>query len=423
MIGKPINELQDIISFDTLQEIIQQVYAVTGMRTVIANYLGEIYEELQTGEEYDPCSEVRASGLMEMCDRSDAFAGLEAARQGKPLIYRCHCGAAEAVSPIIVNGQYFGSILTGQSLLPEEEMEGLIQFVPPVENMTSKQQKVCDELPSKLIRNTLERLHAVSQLLYIITNYIAEIGFNASIQNQVNEYVIQLQKEKLLNARLERDMVTTHLSNMQSQMHPHFFFNALNTINQTAILEGAIETPKLILTLSGILRRSVDFGKKPGQLRDEVEHIKSYLTIAKCSLEDRLTVQCEVDDSCLDVAIPAFTLLPFVENAVKHGLENKVEGGLLVLSIQKLDDMLHIDINDNGNGMDSETLRKILSHKSTDYLPNTNSSTGIYNSIQILSHFFGEAFSWTCESKPGLGTRFHLRIPYQTDDSQIKPGI
>ena len=69
---------------------------------------------------------------------------------------------------------------------------------------------------------------------------------------------MSLLQERSINAELERNIANAQVRNMQAQMHPHFLFNALNTINQTAILEGSTETPKLIRALSGIMRRTLD---------------------------------------------------------------------------------------------------------------------------------------------------------------------
>lgn len=194
----------------------------------------------------------------------------EAARLGKPILYLCHLGAAEAVSPIIVNSQYYGSILTGHSLLPPEEMAQLPQFVTNNMKLTPHQKLLCDELPSKLVPNTLKRLQAIAQLLFIVTNYIAEIGYRTITQKKIDEYEMSLLQERSINAELERNIANAQVRNMQAQMHPHFLFNALNTINQTAILEGSTETPKLIRALSGIMRRTLDSSEKPETLGDRV---------------------------------------------------------------------------------------------------------------------------------------------------------
>lgn len=411
---KTMYSLFDIIPYETLRDILKQVYNVTNMRTVVSNYKGELLEGFEVEGEYNPCKEVRVGELGNWCDRSDAFAGLEAARLGRPIIYLCHRGAAEACSPIIVNGQYFGSILAGQSVLPEHEMAQLEQYIHSDRLLTSEEQCVCDKLPSMLVNNTRKRMEAVAQLLFIITNYIAEIGHRNITQRQMDEYEINLLKERTINADLERNIATVKLSNMQAQMKPHFLFNALNIINQTAMLEGAAETPKLIYALSDIMRRTLKINDGQNTLEEEIGQIKNYLYIAEVSLQDRLTVEWDVDEACLDAELPAFTLQPLVENAICHGLEQLDKGGTLRFIVKKRHGIVNITISDTGVGMNAETLQSILLLKVNGASYDKSfCSIGINNAMRILSDYFGPVFSWALESAPGQGTLFSLRIPYR----------
>lgn len=224
---------------------------------------------------------------------------------------------------------------------------------------------------------------------------------------------MSLLRERSINAEPERNNANAQVRNMQPQMHPHFLFNALNTINQTAILEGSTETPKLMRALSGIMRRTLDQNDKPETLGEELDQIKNYPYIAQTSIGDRLKLECKVDESCLDAVLPAFTIQPLVENAIIHGPGRKPEGGTLSISGQKLHGLLHISICDTGCGMDEQTLQAIQSLKANGYAANGSASIGIRNSMQILSAFFGPSFNWFVDSTPEKGTLFHLRVPYR----------
>ncbi len=413
MTGKTPYTLEDLVPFDTFREIIKRVHDVTGLRTVVTDYRGVLYDGFEVEGEYDPCHEIRFSELGEMCDRSDAYAGLEAARLGKPIIYRCHLGAAEAVSPIIVSGHHYGSVLTGHSLLPPEEMESLPQFIKCTSPLTAHQQVLCRQLPAKLVPNTLQRLQAIANLLFLVTNYIAEIGYRSITQKKISEYENSLLRERNINAELERNIANAQVLNIRAQMHPHFLFNALNTINQTAILEGGTETPKLIRALSSIMRRSLSLNDETDTLNDELTQIKNYLYIAQISTGERLKLEWDVDHSCLDASCPAFTIQPLVENAVMHGITQKVEGGTVSIVIKKCNEMLHISICDTGCGMDEETLKALQELKSNQYVTTNTASIGIRNSMQILNTVFGDSFDWFVESTLGQGTQFHLQFPYR----------
>lgn len=415
MTGKTPYTLEELVPFDTFREIIKRVHDVTGLRTVVTDYRGVLYDGFEVEGEYDPCHDIRFSELGEMCAQSDAYAGLEAARLGRPIIYLCHLGAAEAVSPIIVSGHYYGSVLTGHSLLPPEEMASLPQFVKCSSCMTAKQKLLCEQLPSKLVPNTLSRLQAIANLLFLVTNYIAEIGYRSITQKKISEYETSLLRERNINADLERNIANAKMRNIQAQMHPHFLFNALNTINQTAILEGGVETPKLIQALSSIMRRTLAINDETSTLEDELSQIRNYLYIAQVSTGDRLKVVWDVDDSCLDAACPPFTIQPLVENSVVHGLDPKIEGGTISISIKKFRGMLQINICDTGCGMDLETLQSLQALKANGYtMPDSStSSIGIRNSMQILNSVFGSSFDWLIDSSPQTGTQFYLHFPYR----------
>lgn len=234
-------------------------------------------------------------------------------------------------------------------------------------------------------------------------------------KKKISEYETSLLRERNINADLERNIANAKMRNIQAQMHPHFLFNALNTINQTAILEGGVETPKLIQALSSIMRRTLAINDETSTLEDELSQIRNYLYIAQVSTGDRLKVVWDVDDSCLDAACPPFTIQPLVENSVVHGLDPKIEGGTISISIKKFRGMLQINICDTGCGMDLETLQSLQALKANGYtMPDSStSSIGIRNSMQILNSVFGSSFDWLIDSSPQTGTQFYLHFPYR----------
>ena len=416
MSEKTTIRLQDVIPFDKLRDMMFDLGTITGLRVTTANYKGELIEELENPYMSNSCSTIRDSCLGCMCAKSDAYAGLEAARQGRPLTYRCHMGAAEAAAPIIVNGQYMGCLLAGQALLPEDEMAQLDQIVKPLEDTTTLPPELREAYRThreKLRPYTLEKLEAASRLMFNITNYIAEMSYNSLIQKQLDEYEINLLRAKNLNVELERNLAMTKLKNMQAQMNPHFLFNALHTISQQAILEGAEETPTLIAALSDILRKTIKSTNQITTLKDEVNYIKSYLHIMQVTLRERLEVVYDVDEACLDAQLPILTVQPLVENAVTHGIELKPNGGRITLSIHLAAGRVSITVSDTGMGMGRDILEQIRALKDPAASMKQDTSIGIKNGLRILGEYFNPNFRWNVDSVQGSGTTFTLRIPYQ----------
>lgn len=412
---EPKFDLTDIIPYDTLRDIIYDLSKLTDVKVILADYKGKMLIE-------DPsvvfrCKEIRNSPCVgHLCDKSDAFAGLEAARLGKPLIYKCHMGAAEAVSPIIINGQYVGSILAGQAILPDKDMNSLEYIINPLKNiniLTPEMQEVYKNHRKNLIPLTLEQLETISHLLFTVTNYIGEISYNNIMQKKLADYKLKLMKERNRNSELDRDLANMKLKSIQAQMNPHFLFNALNTISQQAILEEADETARLITSLSNILRKTIKHSEDIITLEDELSYIKDYLHIMKVSLCDRLQINYDIDTDYLDAQIPILTLQPYVENAIIHGIEHRSKGGILSFSMHRYHGRIIIVIDDNGVGMDKDVLSDIKAYKYERDFKNSNKSLGIKNSLFILNEFFTPFFNWDVESSSTAGTRFTLKIPYQ----------
>ena len=249
--------------------------------------------------------------------------------------------------------------------------------------------------------------------MFNITNYIAEMSYNSLIQKQLDEYEINLLRAKNLNVELERNLAMTKLKNMQAQMNPHFLFNALNTISQQAILEGAEETPTLIAALSDILRKTIKSTNQITTLKDEVNYIKSYLHIMQVTLRERLEVVYDVDEACLDAQLPILTVQPLVENAVTYGIELKPNGGRITLSIHLAAGRVNITVSDTGMGMGRDILEQIRALKDPAASMKQDTSIGIKNGLRILGEYFNPNFRWNVDSVQGSGTTFTLRIPYQ----------
>ncbi|TEB05415.1 Sensor histidine kinase YehU [Pelotomaculum schinkii] len=408
-----IFQLSDIISFDTMQEILSHLSNVTGLTTLLSDNKGIALFDDEVN--FNPlCRRLRNSPAGHLCEKSDAYAGLEAARSGKPFIYRCHMGAVEAAVPIIVCGNYLGIILTGQARLDKQDMDKLEQIVKPDTNLKYLQpdlQELYDRHYQSLTLVSLKKFLSYAHLLFVIANYIAEIGYRNIIQKQLSEYEVNLLQEKNNNSELEKGLALLKLKNMQAQMNPHFLFNTLNTINQQAILEGAVETPKIIHALSAILRKTLKTSNQILTIEEELNYIKNYLYIKEFVIRGRVQIELHVDESCLDGQLPIFTIQPLVDNALTHGLEPKEEGGNLSISFVRENDTVTIQIEDTGLGMPHEVLKEILLLKSSEHTKTV--SIGINNVIRILNDYFGASFSWDLKSIHGEGTKFTLRIPYQ----------
>jgi hypothetical protein len=208
--------------------------------------------------------------------------------------------------------------------------------------------------------------------------------------------VILEQVERFRNLEMQRLVSQAELRALQSQINPHFLFNALNTL-YGIIPRDASGARKTVLNLAEIFRYFLQSERSFIQLSEELEIVKAYLEIERLRLGPRLEVRIDVDDAALPVLIPILSIQPLVENAIKHGLASKPGPGLLGLRATILDDELRIAVEDNGLGLNAST-------------DNSGSGVGLANVKRRLQLCFGPDADILIDSSSD-GTKVQFAIP------------
>ena len=147
---------------------------------------------------------------------------------------------------------------------------------------------------------------------------------------------------------------TSELRALQSQIHPHFLFNALNTLYGIIPREakGARET---VLNLADIFRYFLETGKSFLPLEEELHIVRAYLEVERLRLGEKLRIEIDVEPEALAVPIPILSIQPLVENAVKHGISPQARGGLLRLEARlEAHGALRITVRDTGAGFPTQ---------------------------------------------------------------------
>lgn len=128
-------------------------------------------------------------------------------------------------------------------------------------------------------------------------------------------------EERQRSLMLERTHLETRLSFLESQINPHFLFNALNTVASLIVLDRSTDARIAVVHLGHLLRRSLNGEGSPlASLADEIEAARAYLTIEKLRFTDRLRVDWDIEAGLNDVTLPRFSLQSLIENVVKHGV-------------------------------------------------------------------------------------------------------
>ena len=185
-------------------------------------------------------------------------------------------------------------------------------------------------------------------------------------------------KQEVSNLELTASNRESELKNLRSQLNPHFLFNSLNSIRALVDIEPA-KAKTSITTLSNLLRQSLMMGKENMvTVEQELDMVRNYLDLEKIRFEERLQVQWEIDDTLLSKEIPPFSVQMMAENAVKHGISNRKEGGEVIVSTLQIEGGFTLQIVNSGELGTSVDL-----------------GVGIQNIKQRLKLQFGERAEYT----------------------------
>lgn len=190
-----------------------------------------------------------------------------------------------------------------------------------------------------------------------------------NINRTLGEGIARLLSNQILYGRFEQQqnlLTQAELKLLQAQVNPHFLFNALNTIG-AIIRRDPPMARTLLQQLSQFLRINLKRTAGLVTLGDELEHIEAYLTIEKARFIDKLEVDIAIPESLLTIRVPAFTLQPIIENAVKHGTSHLIDTGRIRVEGRRTDDRLILEVTDNAGlyqpAEESDGLGMNLVHK------------------------------------------------------------
>jgi two-component system LytT family sensor kinase len=206
-------------------------------------------------------------------------------------------------------------------------------------------------------------------------------------------------------------VVKSRLDALANQINPHFLFNTLNSIS-SLIRTNPAKARTMVIKLSHILRKLLQGHENFISLREELEFIDNYLDIEVIRFgKEKLRIEKEVDPETLNCLIPSMILQPIIENSIKHGISPRIEGGVIKIRSNRVQDRLSIEVEDNGVGIPEEAISKIY-----------HSGIGISNILERLKVVYHSDYIFTVRSFPGHGTFTHIQVPVQESTAREKAG-
>ena len=220
----------------------------------------------------------------------------------------------------------------------------------------------------------------------------------------------------LLNAKIleQENLKKAELRTLQAQINPHFLYNTLDTIVWMAEAKKTDQVIEIVRALSSFFRIALSKGRDWISLRQELEHVQSYLTIQKMRYRDILDYKLDIDESLLDSTILKLTLQPLVENALYHGIKTKRTGGEIVVSARRGEnDRVVLEVRDDGVGFTPYKLSQIREMLSgtTDGFSLNGGGFGLENVNKRIKLYYGAQYGLAIESHYRGGTQVTVTIP------------
>jgi len=258
--------------------------------------------------------------------------------------------------------------------------------------------------------NQLSQTRFLWSILYSF-DYCTILYWVVVLASYLVEYYRRYHKGLLDSARLNAELAQAQLRWLKSRLHPHFLFNALNTIS-ALVHEDPRAAERMIARLSELLRLSLrDGAVQEVPLLQEIEYLNMYLDIERTRFEDRLTVEFNIEAGLDDALVPCLVLQPLAENAVRHGIGARAGRGIIVISASRHGARLSLSVRDNGVGLRSNAVEP------------EREGVGLSTVRGRLDTLYGRNQSLVLRNLPEGGVEARMSLPYSTASTSTQEVI
>lgn len=228
----------------------------------------------------------------------------------------------------------------------------------------------------------------------------------------VNKRMYTIVEQSEINQiELEKETNRAKLLALQSQVNPHFMFNALESIRLKAIVKDETETADMIKHMAKMFRHMIVWDDKLISLREEIAVINDFLSLQKYRFEDEFSYELDISEEAWSCLVPRMIFQPLVENASIHGMETSAGDRWIKFSAEVKNESLMVVVEDSGGGMSAERLEELRRNMSSERMENATGCIGLANVYRRLRLYYGTDFTFDIDSEPGKGTQVTIRIP------------
>lgn len=255
----------------------------------------------------------------------------------------------------------------------------------------------------------IKEINGSDEISDLMHNYNRIVEINNDLTNTIYKDKLREQESDLARKNAE-------LLALQSQINPHFLFNALESIRMHSILKGENETAEMVQRLAVMERQNVEWHEDSVTIAEEEGFIEAYLQLQSYRFGDRISFDIDIDEDCKNILIPKLTMVTFVENACIHGIESKATQGWIFVRVYKEDGDLVIEVEDTGDGMDEKEvvqLKNKMNNVTIDAVKKAK-HVGILNACLRIKMMFKNQAKFAIESEKGIGMSVIITIPSET---------
>lgn len=383
--------LRHILDIDKLQGIQDHLAKISGLSMVIVDSKGiPITKETSFSDFCKTRREIFS--CKQHCIFSDAYGGLKAAMQNAPYIYRCPGGLVDCAIPISINGQYVCAVLMGQVRTNSyEELENVGNLVK-IDNSILEDPFLLDKYHQTPIVE-MDKIKLICELAHFLIREMTEKQIVLLIQKEYEKENNRLAHENELKDIAVEELKRMEKRQIKNELNPQFIMSIMNSISNLSLIEGAEQTNELVCLFSESIRYNFETHDAFVPLNLELANIKNYLKIQEICLGDKFDYDIIVNCSIVEKRILSLVILPFVENAIIHGLAPKKDKGKITIIIDENEEDYTITVKDNGIGIHKETIQKMMKMNVARY-ESEEQLTGlsISNTRRRLIKYFGHEY-------------------------------
>ena len=271
---------------------------------------------------------------------------------------------------------------------------------------------------SKNIANTLKKLEAamkeIEEADYLLVEEV-NIGKQKEIASLSESFNLMMRRLKELMDKVVEEQETqrkSELKALQYQINPHFLYNTLDSIVWLVDNNKNKEASEMVVALAKLFRISISRGRNIITVKDELEHARSYLLIQSIRYADAFKYEFDIDPEVVEYTTLKLILQPMIENAIYHGLKNRIDEGYIKISAKLVNTKVVFEISDNGYGMRKEKIEELYENFKN---PDLNDGVGLKNIYLRLKIYYGDEADLLIESELDEGTTIKIIIPMKTN--------